>query len=48
MTAGRDLTGKTALVTGVNAGIGYETMRVLASRGAQRDRYEKKTGITVF
>lgn len=34
MTAGRDLTGKTALVTGVNAGIGYETMRVLASRGA--------------
>jgi NAD(P)-dependent dehydrogenase (short-subunit alcohol dehydrogenase family) len=34
VTAGLDLTGRTALVTGVNSGIGYETMRVLALRGA--------------
>lgn len=34
VTAGVDLRGKTALVTGCNSGIGYETMRVLALRGA--------------
>jgi len=34
VTADIDLTGKTALVTGCNSGIGYETMRVLALRGA--------------
>jgi NAD(P)-dependent dehydrogenase (short-subunit alcohol dehydrogenase family) len=34
VTAGLDLKGKTALVTGSSAGIGYETMRVLAMRGA--------------
>ncbi len=34
VTSGIDLTGRTALVTGCNSGIGLETMRVLALRGA--------------
>ncbi|MGI9291159.1 MAG: SDR family NAD(P)-dependent oxidoreductase [Gammaproteobacteria bacterium] len=34
VTAGLDLAGMTALVTGCNSGIGFETMRVLALRGA--------------
>ena len=34
VTFGIDLSGKTALVTGCNSGLGYETMRVLALRGA--------------
>ena len=34
VTAGIDLSGKTAIVTGCNSGVGYETMRVLALRGA--------------
>jgi len=34
VTEGIDLTGKTALITGCNSGLGYETMRVLSLRGA--------------
>lgn len=34
VTAGVDLTGRTALVTGCTSGLGYETLRVLALRGA--------------
>jgi NAD(P)-dependent dehydrogenase (short-subunit alcohol dehydrogenase family) len=35
VTAGIDLTGKTILVTGCNAGLGLETLRVLHLRGAR-------------
>ena len=34
ITAGLNLSGKTAVITGCNSGIGLETMRVLALRGA--------------
>jgi len=34
VTEGLDLSGKTAFITGCNSGLGYETMRVLALRGA--------------
>ncbi|MFK8020513.1 MAG: SDR family NAD(P)-dependent oxidoreductase [Pseudomonadales bacterium] len=34
VSLGIDLRGKTALVTGCNSGLGFETMRVLALRGA--------------
>ncbi|MBB5207875.1 SDR family NAD(P)-dependent oxidoreductase [Chiayiivirga flava] len=34
VTRGLDLRGKTAVVTGCNSGLGFETMRVLAQRGA--------------
>ena len=32
VTEGIDLSGKTALITGVNSGLGFESMRVLAAR----------------
>jgi len=35
VTAGFDLAGKNVLITGCNSGLGFETMRVLASRGAE-------------
>ncbi len=35
VTAGLNLNGLTVLVTGANSGLGYETMRVLALRGAR-------------
>lgn len=34
VTEGLDLTGMTALITGCNSGLGFETMRVLSLRGA--------------
>lgn len=35
VTEGLDLTGSTWLITGVNSGLGYESARVLAKRGAR-------------
>lgn len=35
VTEGLDLSGRTILVTGVNSGLGLETVRVLATRGAR-------------
>lgn len=35
VTAGLDLTGRTVLITGVNSGLGLESARVLAMRGAR-------------
>jgi len=35
VTQGLNLQGRTMLVTGCNSGIGYETVRVLAKRGAR-------------
>jgi NAD(P)-dependent dehydrogenase (short-subunit alcohol dehydrogenase family) len=34
VTAGLDLSGMTVMITGANSGLGYETMRVMAARGA--------------
>jgi NADP-dependent 3-hydroxy acid dehydrogenase YdfG len=34
VTEGLDLGGKTIVITGVNSGLGYESMRVLCQRGA--------------
>jgi NAD(P)-dependent dehydrogenase (short-subunit alcohol dehydrogenase family) len=35
VTAGIDLTGKTVLITGATSGLGFESMRTLAARGAR-------------
>lgn len=35
VTEGIDLSGKLVLITGVNSGIGFETLRVMALRGAK-------------
>lgn len=35
VTRGLDLTGRTVLITGVNSGLGFESARVLRSRGAR-------------
>ena len=34
VTEGLNLNGKVALITGVNSGLGFESMRILAMRGA--------------
>ncbi len=50
VTADLDLSGMTALVTGANSGIGYETARVLALRGAHvicAARSEEKAQTTI-
>ncbi|WP_379085492.1 hypothetical protein [Pedobacter sp. UC225_65] len=39
---GIDLSGKTAIVTGGNAGIGLETTKVLAAAGATVDRASQR------
>jgi NAD(P)-dependent dehydrogenase (short-subunit alcohol dehydrogenase family) len=41
---GVDLSGKTAIVTGGNSGIGFETARVLAGAGARVIVTHKKSG----
>ena len=38
VTAGVDLSGKTVIVTGCNSGLGKETLRVMALRGARAPR----------
>jgi NAD(P)-dependent dehydrogenase (short-subunit alcohol dehydrogenase family) len=50
VTAGQDLSGKTMLLTGCNAGLGLETLRVLARRGAHviaTARTEGKAGAAI-
>jgi len=57
VTQGLDLSGRTVLLTGCNSGLGLETMRVLANRGARvigtarsREKAEKaaaKAGVSV-
>ena len=58
VTAGIDLKGKLAVVTGCTSGIGFETMRVLALRGAwvigtsrslerAQDACKRVTGVTI-
>ena len=51
--AGKDLSGKTAIVTGGNCGIGFETVKALAFHGAKvfaacRDVERTKSAIEVL
>src|SRR5687767_14414788 len=53
VTEGLDLSGRTILVTGCNSGIGHETVRVLAKRGARviataRTEEKARAAVAVF